>query len=131
MNGKRLKPKKMYSVPGGAHWGGGLFISTLDHARFGYLTLRSGNWNGRQLISKEWIDQSLSPCELNPGYGYMWWLNTGKRMFRNASEKAFAAIGAGGNVVFMDPELDLVIVTRWVQNHTDIINRIISALNNS
>jgi len=126
-----IEGKKMYSVPGGAHWGGGLFISTLDHARMGYLMLRRGNWNGRQLISKDWIDQSLTSCQLNPGYGYMWWLNTGKRMFGGASEKAFAAMGAGGNVVFMDPEFDLVIVTRWTQNHADVIDRIIFALNNS
>lgn len=117
------------SVPGGAHWGGGLWISTLDHARFGYLMLRRGNWNGRQLISKQWIDQSMIPCEHNPQYGYMWWLNTGNRMFTDASEKSFAAMGAGGNIVFADPVYDLVIVTRWASDGAGIINRIIGSLN--
>ena len=126
-----IEGKKMYSVPGGAHWGGGLFINTLDLARTGYLMLRRGNWNGQQLISEDWIDQSLTACQLNPGYGYMWWLNSGKRMFGSASEKAFAAMGAGGNVVFMDPKYDLVIVTRWTQNHGNVIDRIVRSLNNS
>jgi CubicO group peptidase (beta-lactamase class C family) len=126
-----IEGKKMYSVPGGAHWGGGLFINTLDLARAGYLMLRRGNWNGRQLISQDWIDQSLTTCPLNPGYGYMWWLNNEKRMVGSASEKAFAAMGAGGNVVLMDPQFDLVIVTRWTQDQGKVIDGIVLSLNNS
>ena len=49
-----LKGEHLMSVPGGAHWGGGLFISTLDHALMGLLVLREGEWKGDQLISKKY-----------------------------------------------------------------------------
>jgi len=123
--------KEIYSVPGGAHWGGGLWISSLDHARFGYLILRKGNWNGNQIIPSKWINLSLTPCELNPQYGYLWWLNTERKLFGSASKMAFAAMGAGGNIVFVDPQFDLVVVTRWAQDAVEIINRIVSSLESS
>ncbi len=44
----------MQSVSGGGHWGGGMIINARDMARFGYLTLRRGNWNGKQLLSENW-----------------------------------------------------------------------------
>ena len=43
----------MQSVSGGAHWGGGLFISSLDHARVGLMMARSGLWGERQLLSSD------------------------------------------------------------------------------
>ena len=46
----------MQSVTGGGHWGGGAYINAYDMARFGYLTLRHGKWNDRQLLSQQWID---------------------------------------------------------------------------
>ena len=42
----QLNGRAVQSVSGGSHWGGGLWASTRDHARFGYLFLRNGNWNG-------------------------------------------------------------------------------------
>src|SRR5690606_34217452 len=44
--------RRVQSVSGGGHWGGGVWISTLDHARFGYLHLRRGEWNGQQILSE-------------------------------------------------------------------------------
>ena len=72
---------KMKSVTGGGHSGGGIFVSTYDQARFGYLFLRDGKWQGQQLISQDWIKQATTPSAANPGYGYMWWLNRGKRQW--------------------------------------------------
>jgi CubicO group peptidase (beta-lactamase class C family) len=106
---------KMQSVSGGGHRGGGLFISTRDHARFGYLFLRNGKWKDKQLISKEWIDMLRTPSEAKPGYGYMWWLNTGPRRLRGYPESIFFATGMGGNYVIVDQEHDLVIVARWLE----------------
>jgi len=71
-----LDGQKVQCVSGGGHWGGGMFICTRDHARFGYLFLREGNWNGKQLISKQWIKSLQKPSDANPVYGNMWWLNT-------------------------------------------------------
>jgi hypothetical protein len=54
-----LDGQAVQSVSGGGHWGGGMFINAYDMARFGLLTLHNGNWNGKQLISAQWIQQSL------------------------------------------------------------------------
>ena len=118
------------SVSGGAHWGGGLWISTLDHARFGLLYLNRGKWGGDQIISEQWIDMMTTPCEKNDQYGYMWWLNTGhKRYGKHASQSAFAASGAGGNCVVIDPEKDLVVVTRWCENVVGVVDLVARAVN--
>ena len=52
---------RIQSVPGGGHWGGGLFIGADDHARFGLLIARFGAWNGRRLVSERWIRAMLTP----------------------------------------------------------------------
>ncbi len=101
------------SVPGGGHWGGGLIISTLDHARFGYLVLRNGNWAGRQLISKAWTVAMARPCPLNHNYGSMWWLNTDGKHCADAPASCLYAAGAGGNIIWIDRQHDLVVVCRW------------------
>ncbi len=106
---------RMPSVPGGSHWGGGLWMGSRDHARFGLLVLRGGAWGGRRLLSASWIDEMRRPCAINPEYGLFWWLNTGQRQFPGAPESAFAARGAGSNVIYVDPEHDLVAVLRWVE----------------
>jgi CubicO group peptidase (beta-lactamase class C family) len=107
--------RPMASVPGGSHWGGGLWMSTRDHARFGLLALRNGAWEGHALIDAGWVEEMRRPCPVNPGYGLLWWLNTGGRQVPSAPESAFAARGAGSNVVWIDPERDLVVVVRWIE----------------
>lgn len=56
----------------------------------------------------------LTPCALKPVYGYMWWLNTDAAMYPSAPATGFAAVGAGSNVVWVDPASDVVVVTRWI-----------------
>jgi len=106
---------EIQSVSGGGHSGGGVFISTLDHARFGLLFLRNGNWKGKQLISEEWVRQVQVSSEANESYGYMWWLNKGRRRVEDVPETVYYAAGFGGNYIVVDAEHDLVIVTRWLQ----------------
>ena len=119
------------SVSGGAHWGGGLWVNTLDHARFGLLFLNGGRWGDRQIISERWIQMMTVPCELNDQYGYMWWLNTGNvRYGQHASASTFAASGAGGNSVVVDPENNLVIVTRWCGDVPGVVDRVARAVSN-
>ena len=105
------------SVSGGGHSGGGMFINTLDHARFGLLFLSNGNWNGKQLISKEWIKKATTPSNTNPSYGYMWWLNNpkGERFVKNTSSKIYFAAGFGGNYIVVIPDKNIVVVTRWLE----------------
>jgi len=120
--------QRMQSVSGGGHWGGGVWANTRDHARFGYLMLRRGNWNGRQLVSERWIDQATTPTPLRPVYGFMWWLNTDGQQFAAASRRSYFALGAGGNAIWIDPEHDLVVVTRWLAgNRLNEFMRLVTA----
>src|SRR5712664_2777474 len=103
------------SVTGGGHWGGGMFINAYDMARFGYLTLRRGKWKDRQLLSEQWIDQARTPTKPEPIYGYMnWFLNTDRKRWPSAPATAFAHVGNGTNMVYVDREHDLVAVVRWI-----------------
>jgi CubicO group peptidase (beta-lactamase class C family) len=116
--------KKITSVSGGGHWGGGFFINSRDMARFGYLYLRQGKWNGKQLLSKKWIDLSTTPASIKEDYGFLWWL----KKWPGARSTTFSARGAGGNVIFVDPDHDLVVVLRWATHHDDIFNRVMAAV---
>lgn len=106
---------QMQSVSGGGHSGGGLFINTLDHARFGLLFLRQGQWKDQQLISKEWIKKARQSSSANESYGYMWWLNKGSRKWKGLSEDIYYAAGFGGNFIVIDEANDLLIITRWLE----------------
>lgn len=108
--------QKVKSVTGGGHSGAGVFISTEDHARFGLLFLSEGKWNGKQLISEEWVEKVQKPSEANPSYGYMWWLNRGSRKWENVEDESiYYAAGFGGNYIVIDRTNNLVVVTRWLE----------------
>jgi CubicO group peptidase (beta-lactamase class C family) len=109
--------RRIESVSGGGHWGGGLWIPTRDLARVGLLALAGGRWGDERLIPKSWIEASTTPCPIKPTYGYLWWLNTGRGLWPNAPESSFAAIGHGRNVLWVDPKHDLVAVVRWLRAH--------------
>lgn len=123
-----LDGQRMQSVSGGGHFGGGLFINAEDHARFGLLFLRKGNWNGQQLFPPDWIEQLTQPTEVRPDYGYMWWLNTNKERLPAAPESAYYAAGFGGNYVYVDNENDLVIVLRWIPDVAAVVEQFLNAL---
>ena len=124
--------KKLVSVSGGTRWGGGLWISTRDEARFGYLFLRRGKWGNKQLISEKWVRMATTPSPLRPDYGFLWWLNNQKKQWPSAPETSFAAIGNGTNTIWVDPEHDLVVVVRWHQGSGDeVFKRILAALKDS
>ena len=105
----------MQSVSGGGHHGGGLFISTLDQARFGLLFLRNGKWKSQQLISEKWVKAVHRSSASNKDYGYMWWINANKN-WKDVSTEIYYANGAGGNYIVIDNEHDLVVVTRWIDD---------------
>lgn len=107
--------RNLVSVSGGGHWGGGLWANAWDHARYGYLFLRRGEWGGKRVISEQWVTQALTPSTLMPSYGYLWWLNTGRQLYPAASAESFFAQGSGGNVIWIDPANDLVAVVRWLR----------------
>jgi CubicO group peptidase (beta-lactamase class C family) len=126
-----LDGQAVQSVSGGGHWGGGMFINAYDMGRFGLLTLHRGNWNGKQLISEQWIKQALTPTTVEPTYGFMnFFLNTDHKLLPSAPATAFVHIGNGVNFVYVDPDHDLVAVVRWVENSSmdGIVKRIIAAI---
>jgi len=105
--------RRVQSVPGGSHWGGGVFIHARDQARIGLMLLRRGIWGPHRILSTACVERMLEPCPLNPQYGYLWWLNTGRGLYPSAPAASYYARGAGGNLTWINPENDIVAVLRW------------------
>ncbi len=84
--------------------GWGLFITPTDMAKIGQLYLNRGTWNGRQLVSAEWINESTTEHSRWDKllYGYLWWIVDG-------NEHSYAAMGDGGNVIYVNPAKNLVV----------------------
>lgn len=86
--------------------GWGLNLTVADMAKLGQLYLNEGVWKGRQLVSKEWIRESTreqSRCDQwELAYGYLWWVIDG-------NEHAYAALGDGGNVIYINEKKNMVI----------------------
>ena len=125
--------QKIQSVSGGAHWGGGLWISSLDHARVGQLMLNKGSWNGCEIISEKWVNKCLTPCSLAPFYGYLWWLNDPQNgMLPGAPRSAYFAMGVGTQIIYVDPENDLVIVARWIEKEkaAEFVQMVLASIKN-
>ncbi len=124
-----LDGRRVQSVSGGAHWGGGMFISARDHARLGLLVARGGNWEGRQLLDANWVKAMLTPSPTNASYGLLWWLNRGAT-YPSAPKSAVYALGAGGNIIYVDRDNDLVAVMRWIDGtKTDqFLGQVIAAM---
>lgn len=122
------------SVSGGGHWGGGMFISARDMARFGLLTLRRGRWRDQQILSEDWMRQATTPTPAQPTYGFMnFFLNTERKYLPSAPASAFAHVGNGTNVIYVDPDSDLVVVARWIENAAvdGLIKRVLASLDPS
>ncbi len=93
---------------GGSHW-----LKPRDMAKLGTLFLNKGKWNGRQVISREWVEASTqiqgpTPKELPWNYGYLWWMEN--MPFKNKKIHVFFAAGNGEQFIFVAPDLDLVCV---------------------
>ena len=88
----------------------GIHVSARELARFGYLMLHGGVWEGQQLIPKGWIDMATRASQdLNPFYGYTWWVNTNGSRWPGLPEDAFALSGYRANYCCVIPGLDLVV----------------------
>lgn len=91
-------------------------LSALDLARIGLLMVRGGDWCGKQIVSKRWVDESttkISDTNRGTGYGYLWWVGEdGKHFGTQFSSKTFSARGSRGQFMIANPADDLVIVHR-------------------
>jgi CubicO group peptidase (beta-lactamase class C family) len=95
--------------PNGHYVGGSeMYLTARDLARFGFLFLNQGQWGGEQIVSREWVLQSTSRQSagepLVASYGYYWWLG------QDRGFPAFYGQGHGGQVVYVVPDLDLLVV---------------------
>ncbi len=124
--------QRVQSVTGGGHFGGGMFVSAWDMARFGYLFLRGGQWAGREIVSERWIALARTPGPANPNYGFAnWYLNTDRKSLPSAPASAVRFVGNGANIIYIDWEHDLVVVVRWIKDDAalnEFLGRVIGAL---
>ena len=130
-----LDGKMVQSVSGGGHWGGGMMINAWDMARFGLLTQRRGAWGGKQLLSEAWVTKALTPTRAQPTYGYMnWFVNTDRKYMPAAPAQAFVHVGAGNNIIYVDPVNDVVAVVRWIDTNASVngfVERLLGSLSAS
>jgi CubicO group peptidase (beta-lactamase class C family) len=94
----------------------GLRLRPRDAAKIGQLVLDHGAWNGRQIVPAAWVAQSVAPRFQTIGYfgglffyGYHWWL--GRTLAQDKEVTWIAAMGLGGQRIFIVPDLDLVVMT--------------------
>lgn len=89
----------------------GLRLTARDFARLGYLLSRGGTWKDKQIVPKWWIDLATrSSQNVNPSYGYTFWVNTDGNLWPHVPKDAFAFMGFATNRCFVVPSLDLIVV---------------------
>ena len=108
--------RRVQSVPGGTHWGGGMSISSEDQALVGQMMLNDGMANGKRVLSAEWIRRMRTPCAIAPYYGYLVWLNHERKVFPSVPASSYFAIGAGSSFTWIEPERRMVVVVRWLNS---------------
>jgi len=125
-----INGQRMPSVPGGSHWGGGVSISANDQYKLTELLLNDGLANGERVLSSAWLQQMRTPCTLAPFYGYLVWLNHQQQIFKSMSSSAFFGMGAGGHFSVVDPELQLVVIVRWLDSSQadEFLRRVVGAI---
>ncbi|MGB3316297.1 MAG: serine hydrolase, partial [Albidovulum sp.] len=90
---------------------GGLNMRTRDYARFGQMVLQKGEWQGKRIVSADWVEASTLPSAPNGAlYGYQWWIP------KNAMGD-FMAQGIYGQFIYFSPRHDTVIVVNAVDRH--------------
>lgn len=84
--------------------GWGLTLNPADMAKIGQLYLNDGIWNSKQIISSAWINESTKEHSRwgKLSYGYLWWII-------DVKEHAYAAMGDGGNVIYVNEKKDIVV----------------------
>ena len=116
--------RMIQSPSGGAHWGGGMILSAYDQARFGLFTLHRGNWNGKQLLSDDWFEMATTAGEVNTRFGFM------NFSLNSSRPGTWTHVGAGSNLVYVDPGNDLVIVCRWIRGgaFNEVVETVLGAV---
>lgn len=99
--------------------GSGLSLTPKDMAKLGYLYLKDGMWEEKQIIPEEWVEEAIKKhVTLKPEnyYGYLFWSWDSQAKVNGKSYYAYAASGAGGQYIVVVPDLDLVTVITADEN---------------
>ena len=119
--------RRVQSVPGGTHWGGGVSISARDQALVGQLLLDGGRRGAAQLVPARWIQRMREPVAIAPFYGWLIWLNRDGTSFPGASADSSFMIGAGGHYVWIEPRHHAAVVVRWLDpNHAPVFIQMVA-----
>ncbi len=121
----RIDGRTTRVVVGGGHWGGGLSASVGHHLALGGLVLGRGVHDGHRALSAEALDALLVPCALQPVYGGLWWLNTGRKLFPAAPADSLFAMGVGATIIWVAPSLGIVACIRWIR--PDAVESVLAA----
>jgi len=102
-----------YSNEGYNVGGFGINMKPVDMAKFGFLYLHNGLWDGDQVIPEEWVAESTSKkitVDENMDYGYLFWLQTIRDTAKSKDYYTYRAAGSGGQYIAVIPDLDMVVV---------------------
>jgi len=111
----------------------GIHICARDLARFGYLALHQGVWQGEHVLPRWWMEMATRTSQdLNRAYGYTWWVNTASTQWPGLPVDAFALAGYRSNRCYIIPSLDLVVARigsgppEWNEQH--LIRGVVAAI---
>jgi len=101
-----IRDVKWRNDTSGRQWGFyGLYLTPRDMAKIGYLYLHEGAWDGKKIVSGDWVRQATSKkigADIFSGYGYQWWVNE--------SGGYYTALGYAGQFIYVFPEKDMVVI---------------------
>jgi len=125
--------RRMQSVPGGTHWGGGMSVSANDQLKVAQLLLNEGMVDGQQILSREWIARMRTPCAIAPFYGYLVWLNTDRKIFPSVPASSYFGVGAGSSFTWIEPERRMTVIVRWLNpaHANEFFGRVLAAVDAS
>jgi len=117
---KQVSQKRWDKDQVGYYGGGsGLYLTPVDMAKFGYLYLKNGLWDGKQIIPEEWVRESTKKqITVSPGgdtgdfgdYGYLFWIKNIKDKVHKKDYLTYYALGSGEQKIVIIPDLDMVII---------------------
>lgn len=97
----------------GVNFGGGnLFMNTYDLAKIAFLFLNNGEWDSKQIIRREWIEETLTSYHewlYGYHYGYLWYMKIEKSEVSGNEFLVYSTAGAGGQKILIVPELDIIV----------------------
>jgi CubicO group peptidase (beta-lactamase class C family) len=96
---------------GNPYGGGGSQFKLRDFMKFGQLMLNGGMWEGRRILAKDFVAAASTPQYhlARIYYGYNWWMQD--YPYKNRTVRVVQALGAGGQIITVVPELDLIVAT--------------------